>query len=510
MHELVLIVDFGSQYTQLIARRIREENVYCEIISPELSIEEIKAKKPRAIILSGGPNSIFEKDAPQISSQLFDLAIPILGICYGLQLIARHFGGEVEADQSKEYGRQSIQFKNKSQIFSNVNSGSLVWMSHGDHVSKVPKTFLKLAVSNDGLIAGIAHQAKPIFGVQFHPEVNHTEDGQIIISNFLFKIASFSRDWTPASFVDEEIISIRNKVGKENVILGLSGGVDSSVLAFLLHRAIGEQLFPIFINNGLLRKNEVDEVLKFFEKSHINVIQRDYSKEFLTALAGVSEPEQKRKIIGRIFIEAFETEAKKIKNPGFLAQGTLYPDVIESGAIGKYSVTIKSHHNVGGLPEKMSLKILEPFRGLFKDEVRKVGKILNVPDIMIKRHPFPGPGLAVRCLGEILPERLDILRNVDQVFIAYLKKTGWYDKIWQAFAIILPLQTVGVKGDQRSYENVIALRAVHSSDGMTADWVRIPPEMLAEISTQIINKVPGVNRVVYDITSKPPGTIEWE
>jgi GMP synthase (glutamine-hydrolysing) len=466
--------------------------------------------KFKALVLSGGPNSIFEKHAPQVDPAIFELGIPILGVCYGLQIMTQHFKGNVIPGETREYGPMGIQFPTQSPLFEGVSEGSQVWMSHGDHVETIPENFNIIARSSGDLIAGISHQSKLLYGVQFHPEVNHTVQGQTIISNFLFKIAAFNRDWTSSSFVEDAIKQIRSTVGDGKVLLGLSGGVDSSVLAFLMHDAIGENCVPVFINNGLLRQNETEEVKSLFEASHVKIYQHDYTDAFLSELAGVVEPEKKRKIIGRVFIEAFEEVAREIKGIDFLAQGTLYPDVIESGAITGHAVTIKSHHNVGGLPEKMSLKVIEPFKELFKDEVRAVGRVLNVPAKIIGRHPFPGPGLAVRCLGAVSEDRLSILRAADQIFIDTLYETGWYDKIWQAFTVLLPIQTVGVMGDKRTYENVLAIRAVHSLDGMTADWVRIPYEIIAEVSSKIVNSVSGVNRVVYDVTSKPPGTIEWE
>ncbi|MCF7808367.1 MAG: glutamine-hydrolyzing GMP synthase [Candidatus Marinimicrobia bacterium] len=510
MHEVLLILDFGSQYTQLIARRVREQQVYCRIERSEMTADMIKASGAQAIILSGGPNSTFEAGAPQIDPAIFDLDIPILGVCYGLQLAARHFGGRVEPGKTREYGPMGIDFPAESALFADVEPNTQVWMSHGDHVSTVNENFEIIAQSRNGLIAGIAHRAKPVYGVQFHPEVNHTIKGETIISNFLFKIAGFTRDWTSSSYVENAIATIRKTVGDRKVLLGLSGGVDSSVLAFLMHEAIGDNCIPVFINNGLLRANETEEVKTSFEVSHIKIYQHDYSRAFLDELTGVTEPEAKRKIIGRVFVEAFEEVALAHEGIDFLAQGTLYPDVIESGAVSGHAVTIKSHHNVGGLPEKMSLKVIEPFNELFKDEVRAVGQVLNVPAKIIGRHPFPGPGLAVRCLGEINEERLNVLREADKIFVETLYETGWYDKIWQAFTVLLPLRTVGVMGDKRTYENVLAIRSVHSLDGMTADWVRIPYEILADVSSKIVNTVNGINRVVYDITSKPPGTIEWE
>jgi GMP synthase (glutamine-hydrolysing) len=510
MHELVLILDFGSQYTQLIARRIREEQVYCRIERSDLTAAEVSASGAKAIILSGGPNSTFETGAPQVDPEIFELGLPVLGICYGLQLIARHYHGEVVPGTTREYGPMGVEFPLESPLFQGVSAGTQVWMSHGDHVEILPDGFQVVGRSKGNLIAAIAHEQDPVYGVQFHPEVNHTVQGQTIISNFLFRIAHFSRDWTSTSFVEDAIRQIRETVGDKKVLLGLSGGVDSSVLAFLMHEAIGENCIPVFINNGLLRHEETEEVKILFEASHIKIFQHDYSQAFLSELAGVKEPEKKRKIIGRVFIESFEEVAKSFTELDFLAQGTLYPDIIESGAVSGHAVTIKSHHNVGGLPEKMSLKVIEPFKELFKDEVRAVGRVLNVPAKIIARHPFPGPGLAVRCLGEVTEDRLAVLRAADKIFIEALYETGWYDKIWQAFTVLLPLQTVGVMGDKRTYENVLAIRSVHSLDGMTADWVRIPYEILADVSSKIVNSVRGVNRVVYDITSKPPGTIEWE
>ncbi|NQV16714.1 glutamine-hydrolyzing GMP synthase [bacterium] len=510
MHELVLILNFGSQYTQLIARRIREEQVYCRIVHSDITAAEINELSAKALILSGGPNSTFETDAPQLDPNIFKLGIPVLGVCYGMHLMARQLKGEVVPGVTREYGPMGVHFPIASPLFDGVSDGSQVWMSHGDHVESIPPDFQIIARSSSDLIAGIAHISKPFYGVQFHPEVNHTVQGQTIISNFLFKVSNFNRDWTSSSFVDDSLKFIRETAGDKKVLLGLSGGVDSSVLAFLMHEAIGDNCIPVFINNGLLRENETAEVKSLFEASHIKIYQYDYSAAFLSELAGVSEPESKRKIIGRVFIESFEEVAEQIKDIGFLAQGTLYPDVIESGTVTGHAVTIKSHHNVGGLPEHMSLEVMEPFNELFKDEVRSVGRILNVPSKIIGRHPFPGPGLAVRCLGEVTVERLSILRAADQIFIDTLYETGWYDKIWQAFTVLLPLKTVGVMGDKRTYESVLAIRAVHSLDGMTADWVRIPFEILAEVSSKIVNSVTGINRVVYDVTSKPPGTIEWE
>ncbi|MCF7796989.1 MAG: glutamine-hydrolyzing GMP synthase [Lentisphaeria bacterium] len=510
MSELALIIDFGSQYTQLIARRVREMQVYCEIVPADLTADQIAAKNPRAIILSGGPESVFSPHAPQLDENVWKLNLPTLGICYGLQLLTQHFGGKVEPGKLREYGAARVQRAQEHALLENTADNSQVWMSHGDHVAVPPPEFQVILRSKNDLISAIAHQEMPVMGLQFHPEVSHTEEGQTYLNNFLFKIAGFSGDWTPAHFIEQTIESVRKTVGSARVLLGLSGGVDSSVLAFLLHEAIGDQLLPIFIDNGLLRLHEARQVLDQFEHSNVKIKYHDYSDEFLAALKGVTDPEQKRKIIGRVFIEAFESAAKKHGAAEFLAQGTLYPDVIESGSVIGKSHTIKSHHNVGGLPERLDMTVLEPFRELFKDEVRAVGRALGVPEHIIGRHPFPGPGLAVRCLGEITPEKLEVIRQSDHVFIQTLREYGWYDKVWQAFTVLLPVQTVGVMGDQRTFENVVALRSVDSMDGMTANWSRIPAELLAEAAEKIVNHVVGVNRVVYDITSKPPATIEWE
>lgn len=510
MSELALIIDFGSQYTQLIARRIREMRVYCEIIPPTFSAEQIAAKNPKAIILSGGPESVFAEDSPRLDENIWSIEKPVLGICYGLQLLTQHFGGKVEPGSVREYGASEVRHNHEHALIQNTAQLSKVWMSHGDYVAVSPPDFDVVLESTNGLIAAIAHKSRPLMGLQFHPEVSHTTEGQTYLRNFLFKIAGFSGDWTPTHFIEQAIASIRETVGQEQVLLGLSGGVDSSVLAYLLHEAIGEKLLPIFIDNGLLRQDEARQVLDQFEDSKIKVQYVDHSAEFLSALKGVTDPEQKRKIVGRVFIEAFEKVAKAQGDAAFLAQGTLYPDVIESGSVIGKSHTIKSHHNVGGLPERLAMKVLEPFRELFKDEVREVGRALGVPENIIGRHPFPGPGLAVRCLGEITPEKLRIIRQSDKIFIQTLKKLNWYDKVWQAFTVLLPVQTVGVMGDQRTFENVVALRSVDSIDGMTANWSRLPADLLAEAAEKIVNHVVGVNRVVYDITSKPPATIEWE
>jgi len=510
MSELALIIDFGSQYTQLIARRIREMQVYCEIVPPTLSAMQIATKNPKAIILSGGPESVFAENSPKLDSEVWSLGKPILGICYGLQLLTQHFGGKVEPGTVREYGAAEVHHEHQHPLINNTAQNCKVWMSHGDHVATSPPDFNVILKSKNGLIAAIAHKKMPLMGLQFHPEVSHTDEGQTYLHNFLFKIAGFSGDWTPTHFIAQAITTIRETVGAEQVLLGLSGGVDSSVLAFLLHEAIGDRLLPIFIDNGLLRHDEANQVLEQFRHSKIKIQYVDHSAEFLSELEGVTEPEKKRKIIGRVFVEAFEKVANAQGNAAFLAQGTLYPDVIESGSVVGKSHTIKSHHNVGGLPERLRMKVLEPFRELFKDEVRAVGRALGVPENIIRRHPFPGPGLAVRCLGEITPEKLRVIRQSDHIFIQTLRNHDWYDKVWQAFTVLLPVQTVGVMGDQRTFENVIALRSVDSVDGMTANWSRIPADLLAEAAEKIVNHVVGVNRVVYDITSKPPATIEWE
>jgi GMP synthase (glutamine-hydrolysing) len=509
----VLILDFGSQYTQLIARRIRESEVYCTILPCHTSLEKIKAHRPRALILSGGPASVYDPEAPSSDSGLVDLNIPILGICYGMQWLSRQLGGEVKAGDLREYGPARIDIKEQSALFKDLSSQSLsVWMSHGDHVTRLPAGFSVYAESANGLLAAIGHPEKKIYGLQFHPEVVHTDEGATIIKNFLFNVAGLQSNWSMSSFIDEKCAEIRKQVGEDHVLTAVSGGVDSSVMAALLHKAIGNQLHAVFVDNGLLRKNERDKTPKLF-KDHLNidVIRLDSERVFLDGLRGVDDPELKRKRIGNTFIEVFEEAAKKLPGVKFLAQGTLYPDVIESVSFkGGPSATIKSHHNVGGLPEKMNLTLIEPFRELFKDEVRAIGRLLGLPEELIQRQPFPGPGLAVRILGEITEERLALLREADDIVVGEMKKAGLYSEIWQSFAVLLPVKTVGVMGDARTYENVVALRAVESQDGMTAHWVRLPYDVLERISSRIINEVRGVNRVVYDISSKPPSTIEWE
>ncbi|MDI6780136.1 MAG: glutamine-hydrolyzing GMP synthase [Bacteroidota bacterium] len=511
MSETILVLDFGSQYTQLIARRVRESGVFSEIQPFDFPILKIRELKPKGIILSGGPSSVYEVNSPLPSTEIFNLDIPILGICYGLQVIAFQLGGEVDKSAKREFGRAALIIDDTSDLFFNVDKKTNVWMSHGDALIKLPDGFESIGHTSSSPICAIKNSVRKIFGVQFHPEVAHTERGRDILNNFVFKICGCLGDWTAESFISQKIKEIQSTVGNGKVICALSGGVDSSVLAVLMHKAIGDKLYCFHINNGLMRKNESEQVVKQFRDNyHINLDYIDASEIFLDRLKGVEDPELKRKIIGNTFIKIFEQEAIKIGNADYLAQGTLYPDVIESRSFKGPSATIKTHHNVGGLPEKMKLKLLEPFRELFKDEVRVVGKELQLPSELLSRHPFPGPGLAVRIIGDITKEKLDLLREADEILLSEIQQAGIYTDIWQAFAVLLPVQTVGVMGDERTYENVIALRAVTSVDGMTADWARIPEEILARISNRIINEVKGVNRVVYDISSKPPATIEWE
>lgn len=513
--ERIVILDFGSQYSQLIARRVRELGVYSELHPFNISIEKIKALRPKGIILSGSPYSTYDPDAPIPSPEIFALGIPILGICYGLQLIAHQLGGEVDRAAQREYGHAELIIDDASDLFdgfsSNGSNSTIVWMSHGDHLTRIPEGFTPIAHTSNSPICAIRDVDKKIFGIQFHPEVVHTPKGKEILYNFIYKICGCRGGWNPSSFIANAVTEIRSTVGKGKVICALSGGVDSAVAAVLLHKAIGDQLYCIHINNGLMRKDESESVVQTFRDTfHINLDYVDASERFLAALAGVSDPEKKRKIIGNLFIAIFEEEAKKMGAVDFLAQGTLYPDVIESTSVKGPSVTIKTHHNVGGLPEKMNLKLIEPFRELFKDEVRAVGLELGLPEELIWRHPFPGPGLAVRVLGEITKERLEMLREADAILIEEIKKAGIYRDIWQGFVVLLPVRSVGVMGDGRTYEYVCALRCVTSVDGMTADWYRMPHEVTARISSRITNEVRGINRVVYDVSSKPPATIEWE
>ncbi|HSR69777.1 MAG TPA: glutamine-hydrolyzing GMP synthase [Acidobacteriota bacterium] len=512
-HESILILDFGSQYTQLIARRVREAKVYSEILPYTASWGEIVRRKPSGIILSGGPDSVLREDAPQPDSGIFDFQGPLLGICYGMQLMARHYGGLVQPGRRREYGRATLSIASSpdraSALLADIAAPTTVWMSHGDHIEEVPPGFAVEARS-DSAIGAMSDPSRHRYALQFHPEVVHTERGRQILDNFLFRICRCGGDWTPASFVSEAVDKIRSQVGPGHAVCGLSGGIDSTVAALLVHQAIGDRLTCIFVDNGLLRKNEFQDVQDAFADHRLKVVAVDARRRFWEALHGVEDPERKRKIIGREFINVFDEEADKLGQIDFLVQGTLYPDVIESVSVRGPSAVIKSHHNVGGLPEKMRLALVEPLRELFKDEVRSVGRELGLEDAFVHRQPFPGPGLAVRILGAVTQSRIKVLQEADAIVSEEIRRSGLYEKIWQSFAVLLPVHSVGVMGDDRTYENVIALRAVHSQDGMTADWVHLPYELLARISSRIVNEVAGVNRVVYDITSKPPGTIEWE
>ncbi|GMN09440.1 glutamine-hydrolyzing GMP synthase [Croceitalea sp. MTPC9] len=510
MQNKVLILDFGSQYTQLIARRVRELNIYSEIKPYNKSPKDLSNYK--AVILSGSPHSVRAEDAPHPDLSEIKGKKPLLGICYGAQYLAHFNGGSVEKSNTREYGRANLsELDSSSSFLKNVAANSQVWMSHADTIKKLPENTTLLASTNDVENAAFKFNGEETYGIQFHPEVYHSTDGKTVLENFLVNIAGLKQDWTPDAFVETTVTSLKEQIGEEKVILGLSGGVDSSVAAMLLHKAIGSQLHCIFVNNGLLRKNEFTSVLEQYKGMGLNVKGVDASARFLDALAGESDPEKKRKAIGRVFIEVFDDEANQVENATWLAQGTIYPDVIESVSVtGGPSATIKSHHNVGGLPDYMKLKVVEPLKMLFKDEVRRVGKSMGMDAVILGRHPFPGPGLAIRILGDITPEKVSILQEVDAIFIDGLKKNGLYDKVWQAGAMLLPVNSVGVMGDERTYEKCVALRAVESTDGMTADWVNLPYEFLQKTSNEIINKVKGVNRVVYDISSKPPATIEWE
>ena len=519
-HSKILILDFGSQYTQVIARRVRECQVYSEIVRFNITAEEIAESKPNGIILSGGPASVYDERAPQIDPQIFSLGIPVLGICYGVQLMAHHLSGQVEFSARREYGAGNLQLTHDSQLFDGIGPQIDIWSSHGDKLTALPPGFRTVARTENSEFAAIEDSARKLYGLQFHPEVAHTPRGKEILQNFIFHICHCAMDWTMGSFIEEACARVRQQVGEEKVVLGLSGGVDSSVVAALLHKAIGDQLTCIFVNNGLLRAREEEMVQRVFgENFQIKLKYVDASDRFLNALKGVTDPETKRKIIGNEFIAVFQHATEELlaedrdKHGGyrFLAQGTLYPDVIESVSIGGNPAhVIKSHHNVGGLPENMHFELVEPVRQLFKDEVRQAGRQLGLPKEIVERQPFPGPGLAVRILGEVTPERLRILREADTIVTSEMEASDWYYRVWQSFAVLLPVQSVGVMGDQRTYENTIALRIVESLDGMTADWVRLPYELLARISNRISNEVKGVNRVVYDISSKPPSTIEWE
>lgn len=515
MTDKILIIDFGSQVTQLIARRVRESGVYSEIIPFNKAGEILDEYNPAGIILSGGPASVTGIESPRAPDRVFTMGVPVLGICYGEQTMCAQLGGRVELSEDKEFGRAFIDIQQDCALFDGVwekGSSHQVWMSHGDRVIDLPEGFTVTATSGNAPYAAIADEARKFYGVQFHPEVVHTPDGARIIANFVHKIVGIAGDWTMASFKETAIAAIRRQVGSGRVICGLSGGVDSSVVAVLLHEAIGDQLTCVFVDHGLMRLNEAEQVVDLFRNHYnINLIHKDVAGLFLGRLAGVTDPEQKRKIIGGLFIDVFDEEARKIGGADFLAQGTLYPDVIESVSFtGGPSATIKSHHNVGGLPDRMKMDLVEPLRELFKDEVRELGRELGLPEAFIRRHPFPGPGLAIRIPGDITPEKCDILRKADDIYLQEIKADGLYDVIWQAFAVLLPVRTVGVMGDERTYDYVCALRAVTSTDGMTADYYHFDHEFLSRVSTRIINEVRGINRVVYDITSKPPGTIEWE
>jgi GMP synthase (glutamine-hydrolysing) len=509
---MILIIDFGSQYNQLIARRVRESFVYCQIEPPNISLASIKSLHPVGIILSGGPGSIYEKNSPKIDPAIFNLDIPVLGICYGMQFMVAALGGTVERAKKREYGFAELNIRYPKQLFEGVERKTRCWMSHGDSILKLPAGFIQTASTKNTKLAAVSHRRKKLYGLQFHPEVAHTPKGQKMLRNFLFKVCGCKRSWTMKSFARESIEKIRETVGDKKVILGLSGGVDSSVTAILIHRSIGKKLTCIFVDNGLLRKNEAEK-LKITLKQHLNINIRFVAaaQKFLKSLKKVTDPEKKRKIIGRVFMQVFEAEAKKIRGSEYLAQGTLYPDVIESvSAFGGPTSVIKSHHNVGGLPRNMKLKLVEPLKFLFKDEVRKLGKELGLPDELIWRQPFPGPGLGIRIIGEITRQRLSILRKVDELLLEEIKAAGYYKRLWQSFAVLLPIKSVGVMGDMRTYENIVAIRAVTSKDAMTADWAKLPHKFLGKVSNRIINEAAGVNRVVYDISSKPPSTIEWE
>lgn len=509
MQEKILILDFGSQFTQLIARRVRELNIYCEI-HPFNHFPEIDSTV-KGIILSGSPYSVRQEDAPFFDFSKYHTNLPLLGVCYGAQHIAHNNGGEVMKSSTREYGRANLQYiDQENKLFKDIPLESQVWMSHGDTIARIADNFQVIASTDSVKVAAYQVKGTDTYGIQFHPEVTHSIDGKQLLKNFLVDICGCKQDWTPDSFVETTIAALREKLGDDKVVLGLSGGVDSSVAAVLLHHAIGKNLYCIFVDNGLLRKDEFESVLDSYKHMGLNVKGVDAKQRFYDALAGLKDPEKKRKAIGRVFIEVFDDEAHQVQDVKWLGQGTIYPDVIESVSVKGPSATIKSHHNVGGLPDFMKLKVVEPLNTLFKDEVRKVGKALNIDDKILGRHPFPGPGLAIRILGEVTPEKVQILQEADAIYINNLRSSGVYDKVWQAGAIFLPVQSVGVMGDERTYENVICLRAVESLDGMTADWCHLPYDLLAKISNEIINNVKGINRVVYDISSKPPATIEWE
>ena len=509
---MILIIDFGSQYNQLIARRVRENHVYCQIEPPSISIAAIKALKPEGIILSGGPASIYSKGAPRVDRGIFNMSVPILGICYGLQYMVDSLGGKVIGSKKREYGFAELLVKKQTGIFKGITKKTQCWMSHGDSIGSLPEGFAITASTANTPVAAAEDGRRDFYGLQFHPEVVHTKEGKKMLANFLFDICRCEKTWSMKSFINHAVEEIRQQVGEEKVILGLSGGVDSSVVAVLLNKAIGKKLTCVFVDNGVLRAGEAERVIEMFKKNlQINLRFARAGKVFLKKLTGVTDPERKRKIIGRTFIEIFDQEARKIKNVKFLAQGTLYPDLIESrSAFGGPSAVIKSHHNVGGLPKKMNLQLVEPLKHLFKDEVRLLGKELGLADDVVWRQPFPGPGLAIRIIGEVTAQRLSVLRKADTILIEEIRAKNLYYQLWQSFAVLLPLKSVGIMGDQRTYENILAIRAVTSDDAMTADWAPLPHDIMARISNRIINEVRGVNRVVYDISSKPPSTIEWE
>jgi GMP synthase (glutamine-hydrolysing) len=509
----ILILDFGSQYTQLIARRIREQHVYCEIHPPTLGREALRAFDPAGIVLSGGPASVLDAGAPDLDPAVLEQGVPVLGICYGLQLFAHRLGGLVEKGEEREYGRALLKVERDDPLFADLPGGAerVVWMSHGDRVLRMPEGFTVIGRSESSPFAAVRHTERPIWGLQFHPEVVHTDGGSQILANFARRICGCAGTWTMDAFIAEATETIRSRVGGAKLVCGVSGGVDSAVAAALVHRAVGDQLTCVFVDNGLLRADEREEVERLFrDQRHIRLVTVRAEDRFVSALAGVTDPERKRRIIGHVFIEVFEEEARRLGDVGFLVQGTLYPDVIESVSVKGPSATIKTHHNVGGLPERMHLALVEPLRELFKDEVREVGRRLALPDALLRRHPFPGPGLAIRIVGEVTAERLATLRRADAIVVEEVRRAGLYDALWQAFAVFLPVRSVGVMGDERTYEDAIAVRCVTSVDAMTADWARLPDAVLQAVGTRIINEVKGVNRVVYDISSKPPATIEWE